>query len=752
MEHVNKIVSIGLLAFAIGFNLWLYRLEPTATIDPNDNAFQFALVDRTNKMWDFANKKCSRNVAFGMCHLAFLIDHWVPNWAEGYNLPYYYSHIPQIMIVGSYRFLSFFSQFSMSLFQYYHWIIYLLLSLFPLPMFLALRAIRLPWLAAGLGALLASHISTDGLYGLDPPSFLWRGYGLSSQLFAMIWLPLAIAYSSRYFAHDGKSQARISDFWMAVLFLTLTAMGHLGLGMIALLSLIPLAARPKPPVKQLITLAATVVFFLSYWITPIVLADNYHNVSFWDPPWKFHSFGAKDIMTRLLNGDLFDWGRMPWMTTIVITGLIAALHSPSILYAPFSMLFLFWLLMYFGRTTWGSAIDLIPGMREFHLSRFIVGLHAAGLFLMPIGVELLVSRLMIHVPRGKPFVYLLIGAFAYWTIYPQTISYASHNDRLITQANEHHAKVKSDEEALFAKLRSLPPGRVFAGRGGGWGKDFRIAETPYYMQLSTYGIPTVLWLPETWSPTSDVEQYFSEDQAKDYGLFGIRYVAAPPNQKAQSFWNLIEKRDTWTLYEVPAGSFAPGVRPAIVATDKRSYVNVVRLWIQSDAHTKGLYPQLTFAKDYPRRSGLPNFKMLDEATYIVPDGSTHNLFAEPPWYQNTTNKQILPIIKSETNDSDMIFKTTVDVPERCQECIVVLKQSFHPNWRARIDGKPAETFTVFPFFTATLVPAGTHEVVFSYEPGRLKILLMAAELTAVACLLTFAIRKAHAARSGQPKR
>ena len=788
-----------MLIFAIGFNLWLYRLEPTATIDPNDNAFQYALVDRTNQIWDFASKKCSINV---LCFTSYLVDHWVPNWAEGYNLPFYYSHVPQIIIVASWRFFN-----QISLFSYYHWIIYLLLSLFPLSVFISLRVIKLPWLAAGLGALLASHISTDGLYGLDPPSFLWRGYGLSSQLFAMVFLPLALAYAWRYFNQK-------TNFWPAVFFLTMTAVGHLGLGIMAMLSLIPLAiARPsKQTVLKFLFLGGTVIFFLSYWITPIFLNDNYHNISFWDPPWKFASYGAKETIVRLLNGDLFDWGRGPWMTTLVIVGLIAASYvlRPTS-YVSFSLLFLFWLLMYFGRTTWGPLIDLIPGMKEFHLSRFVVGVHVAGLFLMPIGIEAMVSRVTYHVSRIKPFVYLFIGLLVYWIIYPQTISYSKHNDRLIKQANENHAKVKNDEEALFTALRKAQgdaPGRVFAGRGGWWGKDFKVAETPYYMQLSTFGIPTVLWLPETWSPNSDVEQYFSEDKAKDYDLFGIRYVATPPKQETQKFWKLIAEKPTWKLYEVektviPAkagiqpsssqirdprlrgddnvgsgddnksvGYFTSGVRPAIVATDKRSYGNVVRLWIQSDAHVKGLYPELTFAKDYPKKTGLPNFKMIDEVTYVVPDGTKHNLFQEPPWYQNTTPaeqdlapRDNKPIILSEENNTDMVFKTKVEVGENCQECIVVLKQSFHPNWRATIDGKPAPTFTVFPFYLAVSVPsgpparfaarrageAGTHEIVFSYQPSRLKIALLLLELAVLVSLIILAIRSRFLIRSFSTK-
>lgn len=75
----------------------------------------------------------------------------------------------------------------------------------------------------------------------------------------------------------------------------------------------------------------------------------------------------------------------------------------------------------------------------------------------------------------------------------------------------------------------------------------------------------------------------------------------------------------------------------------------------------------------------------------------------------------------------MIFKTKVEVGDNCTECIVVLKQSYHPNWRVTIDGEPAQAFTVFPFYVAASLPSGTHEVIFSYEPSRLKMILLAAE-------------------------
>ena len=371
--------------------------------------------------------------------------------------------------------------------------------------------------------------------------------------------------------------------------------------------------------------------------------------------------------------------------------------------------------------------------------------------------------------------YLTIGLLLF-AVYPQTIRYSTHNDTLIKQANKNYVKAKDDADLLLKTLRiyeATSPGRVYAGRGGAWGKGFRVVETPYYMYLSTYGIPTVLWLPQTWSPNSDTEQYFSEDQEKDYVLYNIRYVVAPaPRSPAspdevgpppQPFWNVIKESPSWKLYEVtglpviPAqagiqpskvdsrfrgndndamGYITTGIRPAIVSTDKENFINVVRLWIQSEYHKQGLYPELTFDKSYPKSTGLPNFRMLDEVTFQVPDGSTHNLFAEVPSYLNPVGDLgNLMNITSQNDDSDMVFKATVELKENCAECLVILKQTSHPSWRATIDGKPAETLTVFPFYTAVkLETPGTHEVVFSYRSSWTKIGLLILSTVAVVWL------------------
>lgn len=84
----------------------------------------------------------------------------------------------------------------------------------------------------------------------------------------------------------------------------------------------------------------------------------------------------------------------------------------------------------------------------------------------------------------------------------------------------------------------------------------------------------------------------------------------------------------------------------------------------------------------------------------------------------------MKLIGPEVDDSDMIFKTKVEVGTKCTECIVVLKETFHPSWRVTVDGKSVTPFIVFPFFIGIPVTAGTHEIVAWYQPSTLKVGLL----------------------------
>jgi uncharacterized membrane protein YfhO len=138
--------------------------------------------------------------------------------------------------------------------------------------------------------------------------------------------------------------------------------------------------------------------------------------------------------------------------------------------------------------------------------------------------------------------------------------------------------------------------------------------------------------------------------------------------------------------------------------------------------------------------------MTDEVTYVTPDNKKHNIWTEPPVYLppgtasleaynalKDKSVQGIRLLGPESVDGQMIFKTKVEVGNDCSECIVVFKQTAHPNWKAYIDGKPAKTVIVFPFFTGVSVPAGTHEIELSYKPSKMKQILLVFALMSTVC-------------------
>jgi len=117
--------------------------------------------------------------------------------------------------------------------------------------------------------------------------------------------------------------------------------------------------------------------------------------------------------------------------------------------------------------------------------------------------------------------------------------------------------------------------------------------------------------------------------------------------------------------------------------------------------------------------------MIDPATYQTPDGQLHNLFADVPVYQNPTNAKLPMIVRSQSSDADMVFEATVEITAPCPTCVVILKQTYHPNWHVEVNGKTVPAIDVFPSFVAVpLEQPGVYTIKFSYTSPWMKTALL----------------------------
>ncbi|MCL4378428.1 MAG: hypothetical protein M1409_08655, partial [Actinobacteria bacterium] len=274
----NKLVIYALLVAIVIFNFYLYRAEFTVKSDPNDNIFHYALIDEAHSIW--------KNIFAGKMSPFYLFDSWNFRWGEGLALSTYYNHLPQAAIA----LLNF--VLPIDSYQLYVVIRTLMFILLPLSFYWAVRILDLPDYFGVMVAFFSQVIITDGLYGIDVSSFIYRGWGLSAQLMAVFFLPQAFAYTIRYLK-DKK------DLFKAILFNFIVAQCHFGLLLLLLIGypfyfLFELA-HWKEVGKRLLIFLSLIFLTLSYFILPFFTLGLYRNYSYWDNIWKFNSWGINQV-------------------------------------------------------------------------------------------------------------------------------------------------------------------------------------------------------------------------------------------------------------------------------------------------------------------------------------------------------------------------------------------------------------------------------------------------------------------------
>src|SRR6202050_954054 len=122
----------------------------------------------------------------------------------------------------------------------FRWSLFLLLSLWPISVYLSARAFGAGRPAAAASAAMAPFLASTPGVGYEQHAYVWTGFGVWTQLWAMWTLPLAWGYSWRAI-RDGRG------YLTAVLLTALTVALHFETGYLALTVLIiwpVVAGRP----------------------------------------------------------------------------------------------------------------------------------------------------------------------------------------------------------------------------------------------------------------------------------------------------------------------------------------------------------------------------------------------------------------------------------------------------------------------------------------------------------------------------
>jgi uncharacterized membrane protein len=718
VERQERLLAWLLVLFAVAFNL--YHLYPEIAVEVpfrNDGVLHL-----------LALQQASTALADGRD----ITDPWVASVAAGYPLLHHYQHLPYVLPALLHLPLR-------------HWIElrdtfdltrYLLLSLFPLSVYWSVRRFGFSLLAAGFGALIAPLISTDGLYGLGYSSYVWGGYGLYTQLWGVVLLPPALAQA--YTAlREGKGY-----FW-AVPLLGAALLSHLVVGYIALVTILLFVFLPvlgkragrldgddvRRRLKRVSLLLALVALVTAYFLLPFLLDSPYLNRSVWEEQGKYDSYGYEWVLDALLRGHLFDFGRFPSLTILAAVGLgVCAWRWRDERYRVPVALFLLWLLLYFGRTTWGALLNLLPLSGELHLHRLILGVHLGGIYLMGLGLALPWRWAL----RRNDVPYLLpvavLTAALLCPIYWERGSYLGQNARWMVESETALAAEEGHISALLQTLQRSPPGRVYAGLGGNWGQDYEVGDVPMYALLNGAGLDTLGYLYHALSLNADVQVLFDEERAEHYNLFNVRYIVAPAERTFPPFVTPLGEFGRHRLYEVQTtGYFDLVGSDASLLGDKGDFYQAAQQWLESDLPSQKQHPAVLFrgVEGYDEQ-----LYSLSEATSAIVDVSS------PP--ESSRGRVISETVEENT------YSAKVEVE---RESMLVLKATYHPNWHAYVDGAEADTVMLMPSYVGLKLTPGSHAVRLEYRPRPVRRWLSVVALIALPAMVLAEWRRERLARA-----
>ena len=719
--RLETFVVIGALLGAIGFNLWQLFPETTGgAMTGNDSLFHLLLIE---------------SAVDAITHGRDVTDPWL-NLSLGFPVFHHYQHLPHVALALIH--VVTFEVFP--LIDMMRWSTYLLLSLFPLSIFWSLRRFSFDPLTCAMGAVLASLIGNDFQLwgGFGYVNYTFDQFGLYTQLWGMVLLPIALALGFR------TMRTNQGYFW-ATLLLSATLMSHLLYGYMAFLTLGFLAFVPESQVSLNKSLALAIwnhwkrlavlfVFVLSvtmYFIVPFVLDHEYFGGIEQIDPVVHDSYGHRVILQTLVRGDLFDLGRFPSFSILIFAGIAICIFSlREVRYLVPLGLFSIWLLLFFGRSTWGFAMDLLPLSQDVYMHRFIGGVHLGGIFLAAIALAVpwrwTVSRgNMLYIVGA-----LALTLFILSPLYVERKTYLS--DKAVEKREDQRAlnAEQDDVNDIIETLKQLPPGRVYAGMtdespipeaGERWGQRYIIGGFTVVDLLVAAGLDVLSSSLHDYSLSASPENSFDETRPEQYNLFNIRYVVVPENSQVPSFMKPIRNIGRHQLLQVETTGYFDLVGSRLLFTgEKAAFRSAAISWLRSGLPEAKLHPQASINGSPKHQDPEARPRTVISIPKPPVNQSLESLDDLNSYVAQASAGPSRGSIVSEDVGTNY-YSAVVDVE---RESILMLKTTFHPNWRTDVDGAEAESLMLMPGFIGVQLPPGEHVVRMEYRSRGLRKALL----------------------------
>jgi uncharacterized membrane protein len=680
-------IGLGLLALALLFNAVALAPElEIGRLPPNDSVFHLAAAERLGESI--------------VRHEPFL-DPWVSDWALGYPVWRSYQPLPHLLAAAVIAL----ARAGSAPADAFAALQYVLLVLLPACVYLGARLLALGPGGAGLAACLAlagSASGNYGRYGLSYGAFTWRGSGLYTQLVALDLLPIAIGAVAR--ALDGGRRRTI-----AALLLVLTSLSHIIFGYVAFVSgavvgLVGRRGERSRRVVRLATVVALALVLLAWFVAPLFLAREVVNHSRWEDQEKWDSYGAAAIVKELATGRLFDAGRAPVLSLLIGVGAVAAaLAFADARARRLLALTGAWLLLFFGRATWGHLTALAGIPADLHMHRLQAAFELSALLLAAWGLEATIATAW-RWRRAAGAAAALVVAAGLVVIAKDRAAYLRENAAWGRANLAAFERESGDVRAALDDVRAIlaeRPGRTTAGKAATWGRDFKVGSMNFFALLTRDHLDEVSFLYHSMSLPSDIMVLRNEDSPVHDIVFGVRAVVAPTSHKAPAHWKRRGLHGRIAVYEAsPEGYFGIVDVIARYAGPPGTTYDPSSSWLASSLPSWGMVVAF--------RGGDPALPPL------------HRWEAMPA-----------PVAALKTFRGDVVSESKVGEVysarlDLARPCHALLKISWDPGLVATVDDAPAPVLWVTPGFAAVPVAGGRHRVVVTYAPGPLRPVLLLA--------------------------
>ena len=696
---------------AVVWNLFNLRAETVSVANGNDRAMHAEMVRFATAQWRKG-------------HLP--LTTWFPNLGLGSPHFLHYQSLPA-MITGLIGVAT-------GPNTAFCWSTYLLVSMWPVSVYLGARVFGLKRWSAACSAAIAPFLYSQSGVGYEQRAYLWSGFGLWAQLWASVTLPLAWGFTWRAIRTGRR-------FVPAVALVAVTMALHFETGYLALLPLLgwPLVAgRPKRLAVRRAALIGLGAMLVAAWVlVPLAIEGHWAatNEIYRSSPYV-NGYGAGRVTGWLVTGQLLDSGRLPVVTVLAFVGLGLALvrwrtDAPG---RAVTVAFASCLVLSFGRTTFGPLVDVIPGNHDVFFRRFMMGGQLGALLLAGIGASscwsLFTAAVAEHLPvaskihRTRPQL-VVQGAVATAVVILLLAPAWLQLHRLDKRnaygiAVQHRADLTqgADVADLVATALHEGGGRVYAGLPTNWGSAFRVGQVSVYAFLTSLDVDEVGFTLRTTSLMTTPEYFFDESNPSDYSLFGVRYLLLPLGHSPPVEARFVRCESVYCLWTVYS----------------RGYVGVGRIVGTLSADRTNLGRQ-TLA--LLRTSLSQHQEYLSVAFGRRMKSSTHR--AAP------RRRSSVGVALSEHDALDQgRLGATVHMS---QPGVAVLSASFDPGWHATVDGQRVPVSMVAPALVSVPVGSGTHSIAFHYQGFGAYPELILLGILALAALFAVDARVAH--RSAQ---